>query len=152
MRALKTRLEILTRDQVPKSEGEGWKPSAAQFWVEIKCLGGGGGRIRKKQNAKPLTSPSPAALPPRPQSRLLRRAGAGGGNLCFYGFSFGVARLPGPAPCPALPQLRAPWRKAAQSPRLPLPAGHRASKRALSSGGGEASGPLEKNNTAPKSC
>lgn len=78
--------------------------------------------------------------------------GWGGGNLCFYGFSFCAARLPGPAPCPALPQLRAPWRKAAQSPRLPLPAGHRASKRALSSGGGEASGPLEKNNTAPKSC
>lgn len=42
--------------------------------------GGGGGRIRKKQNAKPLTSPSPAALPPRPQSRLLWRAGELGGR------------------------------------------------------------------------
>lgn len=96
-----------------------------------------------------LSHPPPGHPPPSPQSWSQWRAG--GRKIVLYGFPSCVARLPGPAPGPALAQLRAPWRKAAQSPGLPLPAGHRASKRALSSGGGEAGGPLEKNNTAPNS-
>lgn len=124
-----------------------------------KMFGRGWGQNKKETKCKtsyiPLPSrPSPTSSKPTSVEGwgVWGVGWGGGGNLCFYGFSFCAARLPGPVPCPALPQLRAPWRKAAQSPRLPLPAGHRASKRALSSGGGEASGPLEKNNTAPKSC
>lgn len=109
----------------------------------------GGGEPKKE--TKPLISPPPSH-PASKSSKLVSVEGWRKKNCTFMVFLPAWPASPGPAPSPALPQLRAPWRKAAQSPCLPLPAGHRASKRALSSGGGEASGPLEKNNSAPNSC
>lgn len=48
-------------------------------------------------------APGPHTLPPWKAG-----GGEGGGKLYLYGFSSCVARLPRPAPCPSLPQLRAP--------------------------------------------
>lgn len=58
----------------------------------------------------------PAVQQPCPRSSNPASVeGRGGRKLYLYGFSSCVARLPRPAPCPSLPQLRAP------GGRLPSP-------------------------------